>query len=327
MEPLIYYPTFEPPNESWLKFSLLYLENFRPIIPYNRQYNLSDNYRRIINETDLINPLSPRYDLGHRASLNAIEEVEKIYNNVHNRSFLFNNPNLIRKWENPDNWTFQIYQEKFSMNWVYYCLEKKIGIQTPSGIMLPEELAFLFMTFLAKEIAFEESAAIITDDNIYDNYTNYTRSTIPSINRRTRFAKGIINLIIPQNLSQIPIERIIQFRERNREYLRAFNTELDNMQQKICQGYSEQDFINSYNNIYSEFSREVLLLGVGIAAIPFAAYLLIQNPSATSPEYIKEILGALGVTIGGGYAINKALKDKETGRYCKKYLTNLERIR
>lgn len=327
MEPLIYYPTFEPPNESWLKFSLLYLENFRPIIPDNRHHNLSDNYQRIINETDLINPLSPSYDLGHRASLNAIEEVEKIYKNVHQRSFLFDNSNLIRKWKNPDNWTFQIYQEKFSMNWADYCVEKNIGIQSPNGIMLPEELAFLYMTFLAKEIAFEESAAIVTDNNRYDNYTNYSRSTTPSLNRRTRFAKGIINLLIPQNLSQIPIERIIQFRERNRDYLRAFNSELDNIQQKIGQGYSEQDFINSYNNIYSEFSREVLLLGVGIAAIPFAAYMLIQNPLATSPEYIKEILGALGVTIGGGYALNRALKDNETGRYCKKYLTNLERIR
>ncbi|MEC4044058.1 hypothetical protein [Myroides odoratimimus] len=327
MEPLIYYPTFEPPNESWLKFSLLYLENFRPIIPNNRHCNLSDNYRIIINETDLISPLNPSYELGHRASLNAIEEVEKIYNNIHHRSILFNKSNLIRKWENSENWNFQIYREKFSTNWIDYCLYKNIGKQSPDGVILPEELAFLYMTFLAKEIAFEESAAIITDNHRFDNYTNYTRSTTPSLNRRTRFAKGIINLIVPQNLSQIPIERIIEFRQKNREYIRAFNTELDNIQQKIGQGYSEQDFINSYNNIYSDFSREVLLLGAGIAAIPFAAYMLIQNPLTTTPEYVKEVLGALGVVIGGGYALNKTLKDNETGRYCKKYLTNLERIR
>lgn len=327
MEALIYYPSFEPPNESWLKFSLLYLENFRPIIPNNRYGNLSDNYRRIINETDLINPLNPGYDLGHRASLNSIEEVEKIYDNIHQRSVLFNNSNLVKKWENPQNWNFQIYEEKFSMNWANYCTDRNIGERNINGIMLPEELAFLYMTFLAKEIAFEESAAIITDNHRYDNYTNYTRSTTPSLNIRTRFAKGIINLIIPQNLSQIPLQRIIEFRNQNREYLKAFNFELDNIQQKIGQGYSEQDFINSYNNIYSEFSKEILLLGVGIAAIPFAAYMLIQNQIATTPEYIKEIIGALGVTIGGGYALNKALKDNRNGRYCKKYLINLERIR
>ena len=183
------------------------------------------------------------------------------------------------------------------------------------------------MTFLAKEIAFEESAAIITDNNRYDNFTNHTRSTTPSLNRRTKFAKGIINLLIPQNLAEIPFERLIEFRQNNRENLRAFNNELQNIQEKIGQGYSEQDFINSYNNIYSEFSRQVVLTGIGLASIPFAAYMLIQNPIATTPEYVKEILGALGIIVGGGYALNSGLKDNQTGRYCKKYITNLERIR
>ena len=327
MEPLIYYPTFEPPTESWLKFSLLYFENFRPIIPDNRANQLSDNYRRILDNTDLINPYNPAPDIGYRASLKAIEEVQKIFEHRYERSLLFNSINLIRKWQNPESWNFNVYEEKFSFPWADYCERNNIGRRTNTGIALPEELAFLFMTFLAKEIAFEESAAIITDNNRYDNFTNHTRSTTPSLNRRTKFAKGIINLLIPQNLAEIPFERLIEFRQNNRENLRAFNNELQNIQEKIGQGYSEQDFINSYNNIYSEFSRQVVLTGIGLASIPFAAYMLIQNPIATTPEYVKEILGALGIIVGGGYALNSGLKDNQTGRYCKKYITNLERIR
>lgn len=327
MEPLIYYPTFEPPTDAWLKFSLLYFENFRPIIPSNRIDRVSDNYRRIMDGTDLINPYSPDYRVGYLASLKAIEEVNKIFDNRHQRSMLFNSANLIRKWQNPANWNFNVYVEKFSFDWADYCQRNNIGELTDNGIALPEELAFLYMTYLAKEIAFQESAAIITDNNRYDNFTNHSRATYPSLNKRTKFAKGIINLLIPQNLAEIPFERLIEFRERNRDFLKAFNIELDNIQQKISEGYSEQDFINSYNNLYSEFSRQVLLQGIGIATIPFAAYILLQNPIATSPEYIREILGALGVVIGGGYALNSGLKDNQTGRYCKKYMTNLERIR
>lgn len=327
MEPLIYYPTFEPPTDAWLKFSLLYFENFRPIIPYSRRGLVSDNYKRIIENTDLIRPYSPGADVGYRASLKAIEEVEKIYDKRHQRSLLFNSANLIRKWENSANWNFNVYHEKFSDIWADYCERNNIGRRTENGITLPEELAFLFMTYLAKEIAFEESAAIITDNNKYDNFTNYSRSTTPSLNRTTKFAKGIINLLIPKNLADIPFERLIEFRENNRDYLRAFNSELQNIQEKIGEGYSEQDFINSYNNIYSEFSRQVVLTGIGLASIPFAAYMLIKNPAATAPEYVKEILGALGIALGGGYTLNKGLRDNETGRYCKKYITNLERIR
>ncbi|ABQ06051.1 hypothetical protein [Flavobacterium johnsoniae] len=327
MEPLIYYPTFEPPTDAWLKFSLLYFENFRPIIPYSRRRLVSDNYTRIIENTDLIRPYSPGADVGYRASLKAIEEVDKIFDRTHDRSLLFNSANLIRKWENSANWNFNVYHEKFSDIWADYCERNNIGRRTENGIMLPEELAFLFMTYLAKEIAFEESAAIITDNNKYDNFTNYSRSTTPSLNRTTKFAKGIINLLIPKNLADIPFERLIEFRENNRDYLRAFNSELQNIQEKIGEGYSEQDFINSYNNIYSEFSRQVVLTGIGLASIPFAAYMLIKNPAATAPEYVKEILGALGIALGGGYTLNKGLRDNETGRYCKKYITNLERIR
>lgn len=327
MESLIYYPTFEPPSEIWLKFSLLYFENFKPIIPYNRRNLISDNFRLIERETDLVTLYAPDYEDGHRASLQSIDEVEKILRNTYDRSPLFRQINVLRNWHNPDNWRFLVFKEKFSENWVYFCKENNLGRRTEDGLLMSEELAFLFMTYLAKEIAFRESAAIITDNNRFDNFTNYARATTPTIDRRTRFAKGLLNFLVPKNLSEIPIDRLIEFRNRNRHLIRAFNSELDNVQAKISEGYSHQDFIESYNDIYSEYSREILLQGIGLASIPFAAYILIQNPNATSPEYIKEVLGALGIILGGGYALNKGLKDNQTKRYCKKYLTNLERLR
>ena len=96
---------------------------------------------------------------------------------------------------------------------------------------------------------------------------------------------------------------------------------------KISNGCTENEFIRSYNKIYSEFSKEVLLQGIGFATIPLGIYILIQNSSATNPEYIYEILGGLGMTLGGGYALNKGFKDLRTKRYCKKYLTNLGRLK
>ncbi len=327
MEPLIYYPTFEPPSDIWLKFSLLYFENFKPIVPNSRQNLLSENFRLIEEETDLITLYSPDYQVGHRASLQSIAEAEKILSNVVDRSPLFGQTNVLQNWNNPDKWNFLVFREKFSDSWVYFCEQNNLGRVTRDGILMSEELAFLFMTYLAKEIAFQESAAIITDNNRFDNFTNYARTTTPTIERRTRFAKGLFNFLVPKNLNEIPVENLINFRNQNRRLLRAFNTELDNVQAKISEGYSKKDFINSYNNIYSEYSKEILTQGLGLAAIPFAAYILIHNPNAGSPEYIKEILGSMGIILGGGYALNKGLKDNQTRRYCKKYLTNLERLK
>lgn len=327
MKPLIYYPTFEPPSELWLKFSMLYFENFKPIVPYNRRHLLSRDFRFIQNETDLITICTPEYNDGYRASLYAIEEVKKIMETPYNRSMLFNEPNILRKWNNQSNWDYLIYEEKFSFEWSNFCVENNLGRKVNDGILLSEELAFLFMTYLAKELAFRESAAIITDNNRFDNFTNYARGTNATLNNRTKFAKGLFNILVPQNLSDIPIERLVDFRNRNKQLITAFNKELDNVQDKIGEGYTCRDFIDSYNNIYSEFSREVLLLGIGIASIPLAAYMLISNKTATSPEYVHEILGALGIILGGGYSLNKGLRDMHDQRYCKKYLINLERLK
>lgn len=327
MEPLIYYPTFEPPSDIWLKFSLLYFENFMPIVPNNRQDLISDGFRLIERETDLITLYNPYYEDGYRASLQSIDEVQKMLQNTYDRSPLFRQINALRKWQNPEKWNFIIYREKFSDNWACFCQENNLGISTEDGLLVHEELAFLFMTYLAKEIAFRESAAVITDNNRFDNFTNYARASNSTIDRRNKFAKGIFSFLVPKNISEIPISTLIEFRNKNRHLLRAFNSELDNVQNRIGQGYSEREFVESYNDIYSEYSKEILLQGLGIASVPFAAYMLIQNPAATAPEYIKEILGALGIILGGGYTLNKGLKDNQTRRYCKKYLTNLERLR
>jgi hypothetical protein len=326
MEPLIYYPRFEPPSENWLKFALLYFEEFRPIVPREKRGLLSESFRRILDNTDLVNLLDPEYRDGYSASIRAINETEHILKNTYERSPQFREINLARKWRDPDNWTFLLYREKFSEDWIHFCEREHIGRRSGDGVMLPEELAFVYMTYLAKEIGFRENAAIITDDERFDEFTNFSRAPSILFQRTRNFAKGIINLLVPGNLAGIPMQNIIEFRNRNRDNIRAFNQELDRMQLLIGQGNAEQQFIDQYNHTHSDFSREIIAQGFGIAAIPFVMYVLIHNPSTTAPEYIKEILGAIGGILGGRYVYHKGLKETESRRYCKKYLTNLTRL-
>lgn len=326
MGPLIYYPSFEPPSSVWLKFALLYIDEFKPIVPHQRRHLISDDFKKVANETDLISLIHPEYNEGYRASISAVEEVEKVFANPHARSYMFNRVNVINEWRNQTKWTYQVYGEKFSHEWLHFCQAQRIGQKNDDGVLLPESLAFIFMTHLAKEIAFAQSASIITDNTSFDNFTNYSRTANPLYERRTKFAQGIINLLVPKNLIEIPLNRLVDFRNRNRELISAFNIEMDAMQQKISAGYSERDFIDSYNQVYSEISREILSQGLGLATIPFAAYLLLGNPIASSAEYIKEILGALGIVLGAKLTLHRGLRQNETGRYCKKYLTNLQRL-
>jgi len=326
MENLVYFPTFEPPAPTWLKFALLYVDNFNPIIPDSGRRHLTKDYERVIGETDLITPYRPSYDQGDRASIKAIEFVKKLNENPYRYTNLFNRPNIIRTMRS-NNRLFKIFAEKFSMNWEDYCLQKGFGERTDGGILVTEELAFIFMTFLAEEIAFQEGKSIITDNNNFDNFLNYRKVIPRHIYDRQTFAQGVLSLTVPRDISTIPVSNLIRFRNTNRERIRAFNAELNNSLNNVQDGISEKDFVDRFNNIYSELTTEILTQGLGIATIPLATYILLSNTAATNPEYINQIIGGLGIILTAKAAIGMRWKEIARRHNCKRYLTNLERLR
>ncbi|MBV6878800.1 hypothetical protein NG800_008100 [Epilithonimonas ginsengisoli] len=327
MKKFIYYPNLEPPNTEWLKFSILYLEKFESIVPYGRQHLISDDYRKLLNETDLVEMYSPEYLQGERASIKSIEEAERFLQNPYRRAPLMNQINIERSWRNDQNWTYQIFSEKFSYQFGEFCERENIGRINGEGLILPKELAFLFMTHLAQEISYERNGSIITDNVEFDNYSNFSRVHNPGTINRNKFMKGIISLLVPANISEISFDTLIEFRNRNRESIKAFNNQINLLEDSIGNGITERQFVNSFNDIYSELTREIVLMGIGLASIPFATYMLINNPQALSAEYSKEILGALGIGLGGTYAVKRALFDTRERRLCKKYLANIERLK
>ena len=327
MKKYIYYPNFEPPENEWLKFSTLYLDKFESIIPYNRQHLVTDDYRTLQNETDLVDFFSPEYHQGEKASLKAINEAERILKRTYESSFLFNRINIVRDWKNPSSWDYQIYGEKFSYSWAEFCESEKIGIRNSDGIKLPKSLAFLYMTHLAKEIAFERNGNIITDNLEYDRYTSYSQIKTTTTNVRDKFIRGIIKLQVPKNLNEIPFKTLIDFRNKNRELITSFNTQIDIIENLIGNGISEQKFIDEYNYTLNEIIREIVKLGIDVATVPLAFYAMAQNSDALDQEYIKEILGGLSIAGSGYYGIRKSLYDKSDERMCKKYLAKLHHLR
>ena len=98
MRELIYYPTFEIADSNWIKFALLYINQLDPIIPESGEIYLSDNYKRLINETDLIKPFRPSYSEGKKATLDAIDQIEKILRHPNAYISIFNEENFLDKW-------------------------------------------------------------------------------------------------------------------------------------------------------------------------------------------------------------------------------------
>jgi len=326
MQSLVYFPTFEPPSETWLKFALLYMDDFSPIIPDRGFNQLSDSYKQIIGETDLINPYAPIYEQGERAGLKAIELVESLISRPYRKSELFREVNLIRAFSNRSDQQFKIYKEKFTYRWEDFCLANGFALKTDGGILTTEKLAFIYMTCLADEIAYEEGKSIITDDSRFDSFLNYQRLRSAMVYQRQNVAQGIVSLTVPRNLSEISFSRLIEFRNSRRDLIKAFNIELDSSINGIQSGDTALRFVERYNNIYSELTREVIAQGAGLASIPLAMYLVLSNQAARPQELLKEIATGLGMFLTARIAIGGRWKDILNRHNCRRYLTHLGRL-
>jgi hypothetical protein len=73
-------------------------------------------------------------------------------------------------------------------------------------------------------------------------------------------------------------------------------------------------FINNYNTIYSEFSRQVVLTGIGLASATTLAYMLSKS-IATTPEAKRNL--RLGICLVA-YAMNGGLREWPDWRYLAK---------
>jgi hypothetical protein len=324
MKDLIYFPYFEPQNDKWLKFSLLYVDEFRPIIPYNRKEDISDLYKQIMEETDLVKSYSPDYAEGSTASQKTIDEIEYLLANIQNKNYLFDYRNLFESIQNNRN--YLIYREKFSYEFEQYCSEKNLADKHDNGLYLSEELAYVFMTNLAKEISYKTNSSIITDSNKFQNYSNSKRILNQNNQQKMNLAENIIDLKLPKNIDQIEFNKLIKFREKNRTLLKVFNNELDKISDADINDITTYNFLQNYNEIYIELMKKIAIFGIAGASIPFSIYTLFNDNDISTFDYTKEMTSAIGGISGIGFAIKDVMKDTKEKRQTIKYFANLEKI-
>lgn len=73
----------------------------------------------------------------------------------------------------------------------------------------------------------------IADNVEFESYSNFSRVLNPGMNNRNMFMKGIISLLVPANISEICLYALIEFRNKNREIIKAFNNQIDLLEDSI----------------------------------------------------------------------------------------------
>ena len=219
MGSMIYYPGFELKDEKWLKYALLYFDELRPIIPHipiSKEKYFSPSALKVMDETNLIRPYYPDYGDGQVASALACEEFDRLIQHPEFYPELFHrsNPNDLRTiWTNPRNHSCKLYYGKFSDSFFKYCLEDKIATEFRYGIRLDNQLAFIYMSFLADVISKKEQIEMFTDESRYNLLLKKNDIMLSKqIDLEIKILKAQIETPFPQKTKNIPLDDFIKLR-------------------------------------------------------------------------------------------------------------------
>lgn len=326
MRELVYYPSFEVRNREWLKFALLYLEHLDLIIPKSGDVYFSDEYRMIVNETDLIQKHRPNYEEGENATLDAVDQIERILRHPEAFKGIFSNVNFLEKWKDQDEQQFTLFKEKYTYYWEIFCADNKIGRRSPHGLMVSRDVANIYMTILAQCVADSRGVSAITDDRFLDRFSMFSRKAHPNNVNTIKAAQGIINLKLPENLSEIRLNDIVNLRNKQnfKQHQRAFHDELEQFLENLEQANEDVDFERSLGNIWKDFSDEIVQIGSGTVAFGLGVWLLFQSAGITMLPAWGKIAGGAALTVGSVISIRNTWENTKTRRMARRYLADMQ---
>jgi len=329
MHELIYYPGFEVQNPDWLKFALLYIDKLDPIVPVSGDKYLTDLFRKLKEETDLIHTHRPDYAEGEKATLDAIDVVEKILCRPQAYSRIFRNNNVVNIWKHPANHRYALFEAKYTHTWEIFCRSNGLATPTQEGLHVPKELGLIYMTLLSQIIADSRGISPITDYPNLDRFAIFTRSFDRPVQQETQVAHAVLELKLPADLNRISLDQVIEFRNRSgfKERLGAFHNELNNYLDGIEKGSTEREFVNSFDGVWKDFAGDIARLGLDTVSFGLGAWILLNSTQITTEAYLKEIVVAgTALVVGSVIDIRKAWKNTETKRFTRKYLADLKRL-
>ena len=275
----LYYPTIDINDLSWLKTALLFWDSISTIVPEHLQDPYQHHDTRYLADIGFLRPLRVN---PHDVSVVGIEE--DIINLLYSPEFIHSLHSMPRDNSYSGIWTSKmsyrireeiddlfrrnrgtlLYRDKMS-----YLLQMKVRdcieewSQNDEIFYLNEDFAYIYMMALAERISENRSLAMVTDSLFSFNTENNMRlcnqaTILPSYDRSSRYRvpqieQGLLLNFIVQGLSISPdndLKDILSFKNRHRDELGRFKTELANLTQGLETGQSVDALREDISNLY-----------------------------------------------------------------------------
>ena len=331
LQKILYYPGFQIEDETWLKFALLYLDEINTIVPEEAEYYFSDEYKLIINETNLLDKYPPKYSEAERATNKVIEIITKIIENPIKKFGVLGEINIVDFWRQEPIQNYELYKSKFNYKFELFCEEMGFAHKSIHGIKVPSLIGTTYMGVLAHTIGSKNNMSIITDIehqeqivSLSDDFWNYNKDF-----EELKYIKKYISLQLPVNIKNISFGEIIDLRNK------------DDFQKKLKAFHYAIEQLNSLSNnnlasvSYNEISENIQFTSkdLGLDIFNFSTSLLVSGfgvwlgytGGAERLELLKEGLGFIP-SAGTGWQLHKNINNNPT-RLASQYLTDIQNIK
>ncbi|MDP9048699.1 MAG: DUF6236 family protein, partial [Bacteroidota bacterium] len=250
---ILYYPTINIPNQSWLRHALLYYDEISSIVPQswdnNTLINLSDEIHYLIDENQF-RAMKPEDLIFRQSNWEVFDEFKNefmsIVSSAHYKKFINFRRTVIfdgRRNKIEESHQSRIHRNKTSALLYEFLREKELATisDDPEWLLFEENTALLYLSLLAKYLADidgRDQTTIGTDHQAYE------KLNFKKVNDTTSFPVVSLSLdkILPTPKVNVPLEAIIDFKRRRADNLRHFKGILSDFQIKISKTQSQSEF-------------------------------------------------------------------------------------
>lgn len=329
MKKLIYYPAFEPTDETWIKYGLLFLERVYPIVPIRGRRKVSDSFRKLMDHTDLFKQIEVDILDSSNASTKAIIELESVVSAPQRYSHIMGLDNILEIWQNPVFWTAKLYREKYSTQFLSFCLDNGLAGESDEGVNISESLAAFYMTFLVNEISWRNNYMPITDEPRSNNMSTYLRSR--EIASRDMFyaLRSTIQLYLPTDINNILVESIIDFRNRSQiQQLRnSLNTHFEMFYRGVEDAFTPMDYIRELKRINVEYIKEIVATFGTVTSIALIGTHILAHNQHDIFEYVLEFGAEVAGLTVSTIAFKQAWNADRHRRDARRFFTELSSLK
>lgn len=350
----LYYPHINLTNKNWIKHALLLWDNISRIVPNSVEPSDSEDIILIKNESQFINDYRPEIWDTSQAFHNFSQELRPILESdaFFNDRF-FRRQREHRDYERDFHNRRSFFSEMVQSSDAYIHVEKldrqlkeyliEIGVAIPgqreweNWVKIDSEIGLLYMTYFAKSISKNKSLPIVTDVEQSFSTSLYFESHINSDYKNQfeyKLGNLLIETIVPKNINDVPLDRILDIRNKYDGERTAFFNEISNLSNSISDldnGNALKDALNQHSRIILKETKNLEEL-YNLNKIETATkFLSISLPTtiASLTEYVsdqaKPFVTAGGIIFGMVSAANSVKKDKlELKQNPKSYLLNLK---